>query len=78
MDDTSLEDFLSDDDAESSSGDSPPDNDSDRVDPDGVEPAAVTARWDGDGVTCESCGEVVRRCWDAPGGLVCDTCKEWS
>lgn len=38
-----------------------------------VEPAAVTYRWDPDGVGCTECGATVDRLWSG----VCADCKEW-
>ena len=38
-----------------------------------VEPAAVTYRWDPDGVGCAECGATVDRLWSG----VCVDCKEW-
>ena len=40
-------------------------------------PAAVTTRYDPDGVDCPSCGERVQRRWHDDGAFVCGACKEW-
>jgi len=44
---------------------------------DGVEPAAVTYRWDPDGVRCADCGATVERLWSGEAGPVCGECKAW-
>jgi hypothetical protein len=53
------------------------DDDHTAIDPDDVEPAAVTYRWDPDGVRCSECGTTVDRLWSGDSGQVCDDCKEW-
>ena len=42
-----------------------------------VHPARSTMAWTADGVTCNSCGEVVQRRWRDDNQLVCSACKEW-
>ena len=46
-------------------------------DEDDVEPAAVTYRWDPDGVPCSECGSTADRLWSGESGQVCAACKEW-
>ena len=46
-------------------------------DTDTVEPAAVTYRWDPDGVRCPDCGSTVDQLWSGESGQVCADCKEW-
>lgn len=46
-------------------------------DEDDVEPAAVTYRWDPDGVPCSECGSTVDRLWSGESGQVCAACKDW-
>ena len=41
------------------------------------EPAKTTARFSGEGVACETCGETVSRLWTDDGQFVCRSCKEW-
>lgn len=45
--------------------------------PDGVEPAAVTYRWDPGGIECTECGATVDRLWSGDSGPVCADCKVW-
>ena len=60
------------------SADSEPDADDARLEPsDGVEPAAVTYRWDPDSVGCAECGATVEQLWSGESGQVCAECKEW-
>ena len=42
-----------------------------------TEPAAVTYRWEPDGVGCAECGATVDRLWSGASGQVCADCKEW-
>jgi hypothetical protein len=42
-----------------------------------AEPAAVTYRWEPDGVPCAACGATVDRLWSGEAGQVCADCKEW-
>ena len=58
--------------------DSEPDADDTRLEPsDGVEPAAVTYRWDPGGAGCAECGATVEQLWSGESGQVCAECKEW-
>ena len=57
--------------------DTGPEGDDDRVPPETVEPASVTAAWSPDGVACDDCGSVVQYRWEGEAGLVCPDCKEW-
>jgi hypothetical protein len=60
------------------SADSEPDADDARLEPsDGVEPAAVTYRWDPGSVGCAECGATVEQLWSGESGQVCAECKEW-
>ena len=60
------------------SADSEPDADDARLEPsDGVEPAAVTYRWDPGSVGCAECGATVEQLWSGESGQVCAACKEW-
>jgi len=45
--------------------------------PDDVEPAAVTYRWEPDGVRCADCGAAAEQLWSGESGQVCADCKEW-
>jgi hypothetical protein len=47
------------------------------ADEDDVQPAAVTYRWDPDGVPCSECGSTADRLWSGESGQVCAACKEW-
>ena len=60
------------------SADSEPDTDDTRLEPsDGVEPAAVTYRWDPGGAGCAECGATVEQLWSGESGQVCAECKKW-
>jgi hypothetical protein len=91
MRDSSLEDFLGDDDSESDAGgdvdgtvddDTDPGVEADTDNSDGVSPAVSTYDWTPTGATCASCDAVVERRWrdgsdDGDGELVCFDCKAW-
>ncbi|GGJ08489.1 hypothetical protein GCM10008995_17910 [Halobellus salinus] len=44
---------------------------------DSTDPAAVTYRWDPDGVRCAECGSAADQLWSGASGQVCAACKEW-
>ncbi|MFA1609411.1 DUF7573 domain-containing protein [Halobellus rubicundus] len=48
-------------------------------DPQDVEPAAATYRWEPDGAECPACGATVERLWSGEDGKgqVCADCKDW-
>jgi hypothetical protein len=85
--DASLNDFLSDGDAETdgsaSDGETLPEDDTTAAEPEsaateGTTRATTTYAWDGDGAACASCGEVVERRWQQNGALICSACKDWN
>ena len=82
-DDASLTDFVGDAtddeprDESSTSEDEQAGEESGRVSPDSVEPAATTAAWSPDGEPCRACGASVSYRWQGEDGLVCPDCKEW-
>jgi hypothetical protein len=81
--DASLDDFLSGTDEETDESESAVDgaasetDDSDGAAAGTPEPATTTYAWDGDGATCESCGDVAEERWQQDGTLVCADCKDW-
>lgn len=86
MDDASLDEFLPGDDGdepdEADTGADPEpetvtDEDESSTEAAGVEPAASTYAWTGDGATCAACGASVTRRWRDGEDLVCADCKEW-
>lgn len=75
--DTSLDDFRSDESDGAGSEKDAADDESDPA-PDRTPTSATTTyAWSGDGAACESCGEVVERRWQQDGALVCVDCKAW-
>lgn len=92
MRDSSLEDFLGDDDSETDADsdddaaiahdDTGSDVEADTDDSDGVSPAVSTYDWTPTGAACSSCDAVVERRWrdgsdGGDGELVCFDCKAW-
>ncbi|WP_435183234.1 DUF7573 domain-containing protein [Halobellus sp. EA9] len=54
-------------------------DEADLPDPQDVEPAAATYRWEPDGAECPACGATVERLWSGEDGKgqVCADCKDW-